>query len=765
MFDLSKKILIILGMSFLFSSAAIAYNEALYEKSTKLLEEKISLINNKKYTSEDLAEWTRLAIDIKSASEVCVAEKNNVLQDLNESIKNIGEAIKGEDENVSTARSLIINDKNKVEKIIADCNAHLLSVNEIEKKLDKAKSHDLDRVYFTKQQNVVVLIASFINNPTKLFSDSSNFFIEHSGIKNIEIIEWITGFFVLLIVLFLALKIKNALKNIIDNNHWNDDLDSLLMHSALTVGGRYLPYVMVSLFSYLMLVYINFDTKQNLFITQVAMAITLYFSCVSITCFILSPIAPAKPILKGMGDILLKISHRLRVLYIITLIGYLSFYTIFSENLTETNLELLRYIFSFFMVINLIWTIRVLIDPKKLPKISWISRFVNLILILTLIVEWNGYTNLSIAVRAGALISFILLMAIFGTSKIFQHVFNSLDSGSNKLCQSIRKKLAVENGDVIPGLIWIRMTISVVLWGGFIVILVNIWDVNGGVLTHLKDYILNGFLVGESRVIPIKIIMAFILFSALLAVTGFLKKQLEKNWLNMLNIDSGARDAVVTIAGYLMFLIALLIGLSAAGFNFGNIAIVAGALSVGIGFGLQNIVNNFVSGLILLFERPIRKGDWVQVGSTEGFVKNIQIRSTLIRTFDNSDVIVPNSELISNQVTNWMLSSKKGRAIVPVGVAYGSDIEQVRDVLLKVAEDNDMLIHGENRWTPKVLFRGFGDSSLDFELRVFLKEINGRLMVISDLNFAIDKAFRAANIEIPFPQRDVHVKSIVNKED
>ena len=222
----------------------------------------------------------------------------------------------------------------------------------------------------------------------------------------------------------------------------------------------------------------------------------------------------------------------------------------------------------------------------------------------------------------------------------------------------------------------------------------------------------------------------------------------------------GARDALVTIMGYILFIIAIMAGLSAAGFDFGNIAIIAGALSVGIGFGLQNIVNNFVSGLILLFERPIRKGDWIEVGGTEGYVKDIHIRSTIIQTFDRSDVIVPNSELISNQVTNWVLSSKSGRAIVPVGVAYGTDTGKVREILLAIAEENTQVAKVSSMPKPVVLFREFGDSSLNFELRVFLHNVDSRLGIISDLNFAIDKAFKEAGIEIPFPQRDLHVKSM-----
>jgi len=196
-----------------------------------------------------------------------------------------------------------------------------------------------------------------------------------------------------------------------------------------------------------------------------------------------------------------------------------------------------------------------------------------------------------------------------------------------------------------------------------------------------------------------------------------------------------------------------------AGLDFQTIAIVAGALSVGIGFGLQNIVNNFVSGLILLFERPVRPGDWVIVGATEGYVRKISIRYTLIQTFDRAEVLVPNSELISNQVTNLMLSDTYGRVTIPVGVAYGTDTRRVRDILHKVAREHPMAVLYDPRVSPpKVFFMRFGDSSLDFELRFFIREIDYKLSVRSDILYAIDDAFREAGIEIPFPQRVVHVQ-------
>jgi len=268
-----------------------------------------------------------------------------------------------------------------------------------------------------------------------------------------------------------------------------------------------------------------------------------------------------------------------------------------------------------------------------------------------------------------------------------------------------------------------------------------------------------GFSVGSLTIVPTRILWAVIAFVVLLSAKSWITHQMERRWLPHTHMDRGAREAMVTITGYVGLAIALMVALGVAGMSFGNVAIIAGALSVGIGFGLQNIVNNFVSGLILLFERPVKTGDWIVVGNTEGYVRRISIRSTQIQTFDRADVIVPNSELISNQVTNWMLHDPRGRIRLPVGVAYGSDTQLVKEILLRIAEEHPVVVTDGSTPEPVVLFRGFGDSSLDFELRCFITNIDVRLTVISDLNFAIDAEFRKHGIEIPFPQRDLHVRN------
>jgi small-conductance mechanosensitive channel len=193
--------------------------------------------------------------------------------------------------------------------------------------------------------------------------------------------------------------------------------------------------------------------------------------------------------------------------------------------------------------------------------------------------------------------------------------------------------------------------------------------------------------------------------------------------------------------------------LGALGIDLQKIALVAGALSVGIGFGLQSIVSNFVSGLILLTERPIRVGDWIVAKGEEGFVRRIRVRATEVETFDRASVIIPNSDLISGVVKNWTHGNILGRVTVQVGVGYDSDPEKVREILLAIAAEHPSVLKEP---APFVLFTAFGDSALNFELRCIVRDIQQRLSVLSDLNFAILARFRAAEIEIPFPQHVVH---------
>lgn len=219
----------------------------------------------------------------------------------------------------------------------------------------------------------------------------------------------------------------------------------------------------------------------------------------------------------------------------------------------------------------------------------------------------------------------------------------------------------------------------------------------------------------------------------------------------------GVQLSITRLVHYAILTIGFLVMLNALGFQLQQLTILGGALGVGIGFGLQAIINNFVSGLILLFERPIKVGDTIQVGPELGEVKSLGLRATIIQTFDNAEIVVPNSDLITGQVTNWTLAERQTRIRLPVGVAYGTDVAKVLDILSRCAEAHPMVL---SKPKPAAFFLAFGASSLDFELRFWIPEYLDRSTAISELNQSIESEFAANSIEIPFPQTDLHIRSV-----
>jgi potassium efflux system protein len=236
-----------------------------------------------------------------------------------------------------------------------------------------------------------------------------------------------------------------------------------------------------------------------------------------------------------------------------------------------------------------------------------------------------------------------------------------------------------------------------------------------------------------------------------------LQTLLTENVLARRKVDIGTSHSVTRLLHYALLSLGFVLALVVLGIDLTKMTLLASAVGVGIGFGLQTIVNNFVCGLILLFERPLRVGDTIEIGGQEVKIIKIGLRATTVRTFDRADVIVPNSDLITNQVTNWTLTDRHARAIIAVGTAYGSDVALVMQTLKECA-----LAHPGVMKTPepRIFFRSFGDSSLDFELRTWVAEVDNRLQIESDLHQDIERRFRQAGIEIPFPQRDLHVRSV-----
>jgi small-conductance mechanosensitive channel len=239
--------------------------------------------------------------------------------------------------------------------------------------------------------------------------------------------------------------------------------------------------------------------------------------------------------------------------------------------------------------------------------------------------------------------------------------------------------------------------------------------------------------------------------------TRFTKFILEQDVFPHLSLPRGVPGAITKVLSYVIMGLGIVVAVAAAGIDLSSIALLAGALGVGIGFGLQNIVSNFVSGLILIFERPIQVGDSVQLDTLKGTVKNIGIRASTVRTFEGAEVLLPNADLLAGHLVNWTLSDRLRRLDILVGVAYGTDPHQTKEILLEVAKAIPDCLKSP---VPYVLFQGFGDSSLDFELRFWTSNFDNWLTIKSDATFDVHDALQKAGIEIPFPQRDLHVRSV-----
>jgi len=250
------------------------------------------------------------------------------------------------------------------------------------------------------------------------------------------------------------------------------------------------------------------------------------------------------------------------------------------------------------------------------------------------------------------------------------------------------------------------------------------------------------------------ILQAFVILGLTFVAAKNLPGFLEIFILNRTGVDQGTRYAVVTVLGYIIIGIGIIISFDRLGLQWSQLRWIVTGLSVGIGFGLQKIIANFISGLIILFERPVRIGDYVSIGDQNGTVTRIKIRATTLIDLDNREILIPNEALVSERMINWTLSSSINRIIIPVGIAYGSDTDAARDIMLEVLQNNPEVLKNP---APSVLFLGFGDSSLDFELRIYVDKIEDRYVISHSVHTDINKALEKAGITIPFPQRDLHI--------
>jgi potassium-dependent mechanosensitive channel len=382
----------------------------------------------------------------------------------------------------------------------------------------------------------------------------------------------------------------------------------------------------------------------------------------------------------------------------------------------------------------------------------WLLRLVVLVFLVILIADTIGFGGFAVQLMDSALRTAMLPLMAWAMIRLCRV---GLEMGVEAFPMGSVAFLRSNANEILARLVFIVKAVIIFFVATNLLVAWKLYAIPSDAISDIFAF---GFTLGGHTITVGLVLTAGIILYATFVISWTLQGLLMNNVLNRGQMDIGVSLSIVRLMHYALVLIGFLIALSAMGFELQNITIIGGALGVGLGFGLQNIVNNFVSGLILLFERPIKVGDVIQLNDgQQGRVTNLGLRATTVQTFDRAEIVVPNGDLISSQVTNWTLGDRSMRLTVPVGVAYGSDVETVMRVLMEVASSSDRVLTEPQ---PMVLFLNFGDSSLDFQLRVWIPDFNDRRIIQSALIREIDRRFREEGVEIPFPQQDLHLRSV-----
>lgn len=373
---------------------------------------------------------------------------------------------------------------------------------------------------------------------------------------------------------------------------------------------------------------------------------------------------------------------------------------------------------------------------------------VNILVPISIIAAGIGYGHLSNFLMWATLLTVALAGLVFILRSLFGELLSLLLAWD-----WVSQPLGLTKHSRKVYRFWLGLVFESAIWLLTAFLLLLIWGVPLRSLTTWGGMLLSGMTLGNVTISLLDIGLAIAAFVIILLLARVLQQVIVERTLVHSRMSAGARYSIGAAIRYVGVIVSVVLAIAMLGIDMTNLALVAGALSVGIGFGLQNIVNNFVSGMILLIERPIKVGDWVIVGQNEGLVKRINIRSTEVETFQMASVIIPNADIISHALTNWTHTNHYGRVDVPVGVAYGTDPQKVNAILLECAQNHPKVIS----WiAPFVVFMNYGPARMEFELRCFTAEVMSRIIIASELRYTILQRFKEEDIVIPLPQQIVH---------
>lgn len=583
-----------------------------------------------------------------------------------------------------------------------------------------------------------------------------------SGLPLLTHTQWVIGYGILIFALLMAVYVRSTLKSIL----LKMETSHVLWRSFLNVASRFIvPCTLFGFYS----VFLSQIFENRLPIPSLALlshAILIYLFAMAISKYLFFPSHYFSGLFLLPMDLGKRLYQRMMFLFTVFLMGYAVAIVFREQQLPAEFIETIRTLFITVIAALVVWTYWLrhrtpITQPIQNATALFFSTLFTMILAALVITEWFGYHRLAVFAFQGLFLTVVYTTTVAAIWRLLEVIYQWVDNKQYAVARKAHQLFGVKFNRKLHEFAIIKIALQLSVFSFYVIAVLKSWNIAENFVENVTNGLLYGFKFLGFTIMPMRLVLAMIAFAVILLTGRFLATSIAQK--KHLHGEDDTQIAIATIMTYISFAVALIFALIVTGMDFTGLAIIAGALSVGVGLGLQTIVNNFVSGLILLIEKPIKPGDRIVIGKTEGFVRKIRIRSTQIATLAKEDVIVPNADLITQQVTNYMFRDRTSRVTCSVCVEYGSDVALVKKLLLEAAEKHNDVVH-EAPNEPIVLFSSFGENGLHFNLWCVIHDVNNKYRVVSELNFAIDALFRAHQVVMAFPQVDVHMKTVISDQ-
>lgn len=730
------------------------------------------------YNAELLSDSVKQLNDYRS--ELALARKQNEkeLQFIQKRIEALGEATDDEVESISLKRKTFIDEASQQKAFIAEADVMLAKLDELDNLILNLRNKELIGGLIV-QKHPIIMPHNFFHATSLLFKltvdiikSPINWYNNLDATQQTDMHnKFIPATLIFIGLLWLAIYLRLTIMN---NFGYKSDARAprlgkkVIAAFLVAVAYGVIPAILIA--GFMAWMYSSKVVDGSFFgivLNIILLYLLIIFIAKAVTRVIFAPYNPRWRLV-NLDDIKAKKITNILYLAIISicLCAMLSSISI-AANYSFELVSFLSIISSALKGIFIIWLTKILLlddvstsdveeeeDTDDSVQMATVSKKVRISFVtiatvsIIFIVSLFGYAQLSAFIFNRLIYTVLIISALVLSRKLISEFFHHM-----LFFKFWFKTFRVRRKVRLSIDFWINFILDplFVLLGIFVIL--SVWGVSTDILLFSLKKIFTGFKVGGINISLIAIALGIVSFYISLTLFKLLRTKFFNQVLIKMKIEEGVRHSLSSVVSFLGFSLALIIGVSAMGVDLTNLAIIASALSVGIGFGLQNIINNFVSGIIILFERPFKVGDWVIYNGEEGKIKQINIRSTEIETFKRASIIIPNATLLSSAVTNLTHENNWSRQSLTISVAYGSDVDKVRDILLEIANNHKLVLKNP---APYIVFKDFGASSLDFDLRCYTDNLWDGWSIPSDLRFEIYKRFNEEGIEIPFQQIVVH---------